>query len=128
MSFHFEYFLRPIDEVFPIATDFPGVIPRIVFVLRHTVAFDAIPLLAASPQQSFRHGLNLNGSWRRGTSSHVRCTGKLSNRLKRQIIIHATLVSVGLVQQDAQFVLFPFALTIAQRISLAGRLLYDRSL
>ncbi len=87
MSFHFEYFLRPIDEVFPIATDFPGVIPRIVFVLRHIVA----------------------------------STLQLS-------IIHATLVNVGLVQQDAQFVLFPFALTIAHRISLAGRRLYDRSL
>ena len=54
-------------------------------------------------------------------SGHVRCTGKLPNRLKRQIIIHATLVSVGLVQQDAQFVLFPFASIMAYSISLAGR-------
>lgn len=45
----------------------------------------------------------------------------LPNRLKSQIIIHATLVSVGLVKQNAQLVLFPFASIMAYSISLAGR-------
>lgn len=80
-----------------------------------------IPLLAAVPAEPFRHGLHLGVGWWSGTSGHVRCTGKLTNRLKSQIIIHATLVNVGLVKQDAQFVLFPFASIMAYSISLAGR-------
>lgn len=100
LTCHFEYFFRPLDVVFLIAADLPRVIPCVVLVFRHTVAIDAIPFVAV-PAEPFRQS---------------------------QIIIHATLISVGLVKQDAQFVLFPFALTIAQRISLAGRLLYDRSL
>lgn len=108
------------------AGNLTGIIPCVILVFRR-VAIDAIPF-AAVPAEPFRYGLDLNGSWWSGTSGHVRCTGKLPNRLKSQIIIRATLVSIGLVKHDAQFVLFPLALTIAQRISLAGRRRYDRSL
>ena len=101
------------------AGNLTGIIPCVILVFRR-VTIDAISF-AAVPAEPFRHGLNLNGSWWSGTSGHVRCTGKLPNRLKSQIIIHATLVSVGLVKHDAQFVLFPFASIIAYSISLAAR-------
>lgn len=100
------------------AGNLTGIIPCVILVFRR-VAIDAIPF-AAVPAEPFRHGLNLNDSWWSGAATQV--------SFPRIVLVFGWICLSGFMFRDAQFVLFPFALTIAQRISLAGRLLYDRSL
>lgn len=81
----------------------------------------------------FRHGLDLGVSRWRVAAKQVRLLQIVRVAVElflevRSFPVAGRIRFLSFIIRDAQFVIFPFALTIAHRISLAGRRLYDRSL
>ena len=94
--------------------------------------FVVIPF-AAVPEEPFRHGFDLGiGRWCVAAKQVcflqiVRVAVELFLEV-RSFPVAGRIRFLSFIIRDAQFVLFPFASTIAHRISLAGRRLYDMSL